>query len=222
MPDFVSCPLCTSVPATHLHAGAKRSGYRDFFHCSVCDMVFVPRNQLLSSDAQKARYLEHNNEVDDPAYRDFLARLYRPMRPHLRSGSRGLDYGAGTGPALAAMMREDGYEVSIYDPFFQSDETVLNSAYDFITCTETAEHFSEPAQDFRRLDGLLKPGGWLGVMTGMLADWSEFPAWYYHRDPTHVNFYSHKTMKWLASCHGWLPRFPEQNVALFQKRTARK
>ena len=219
MPDVTSCPLCARNQADHLHAGDKGSGYRDFFHCGVCDLVFVPRSQLLPHVAQKARYLEHNNEVDDPAYREFLGRLYRPMRPHLRGGSRGLDYGAGPGPALAAMMREDGFEVSVYDPFFHPDESVLDGAYDFITCTETAEHFSEPARDFRLLDGMLKPGGWLGVMTGMLADWSEFPSWYYHRDPTHVNFYSRKTMKWLASRYGWHARFPEQNVALFQKRT---
>ena len=220
MPDATSCPLCASTKSSHLHVGEKGSGFRDFFICGVCDMVFVPRSALISPEAQKARYLEHNNEVDDPSYREFLSRLYGPMKPYLRSGSTGLDYGAGPGPALAAMMREDGHEVSIYDPFFQPDENVLEDAYDFITCTETAEHFSEPALDFQRLDGLLKSGGWLGVMTGMLTDWSEFPGWYYHRDPTHVNFYSHETMQWLASRYGWHVIFPEQNVALFQKPTA--
>ena len=218
MPDVASCPLCAYGQANHLHASDRGSGFRDFFHCLTCDMAFVPRSRILPREAQKARYLEHNNEVDDPAYRDFLTRLYGPLRPNLRGGSRGLDYGAGPGPALAAMMQEDGYEVSVYDPFFQPDESVLEGSYDFITCTETAEHFSEPAREFQKLDGLLKPGGWLGVMTGMLRDWSEFPAWYYHRDPTHVNFYSHKTMKWLALRYGWHVLFPEQNVALFQKQ----
>ena len=117
------------------------------------------------------------------------------------------------------MMGEDGHEVSIYDLYFHPDESVLDSTYDFITCTETAEHFSEPAEDFQRLDRLLKPNGWLGVMTGMLTDWSEFPSWYYHRDLTHVNFYSHRTMRWLATRFGWHAKFPEQNVALFQKQS---
>lgn len=221
VPNVVSCPLCASEQTSLLHTGDKGSGRREFFHCFECDMVFVPRNRILPPEAQKARYLEHNNEVDDPAYRDFLARLYGPMKPHLRKGSTGLDYGAGPGPALAAMMGEDGHEISIYDPFFQPDEGVLEGAYDFITCTETAEHFSEPARDFQRLDGLLKPGGWLGLMTGMLMDWSEFPSWYYHRDPTHVNFYSRKTMSWIASRYGWRALFPVQNVALFHKSTTR-
>ncbi len=222
MSDDLICPLCAFAQATHLHAGDKGSGYRDFFLCGICDLVFVPRSQLLDPDLQKARYLEHNNNVDDPAYRDFLARLYGPMKPHRISGSKGLDYGAGPGPALAAMMREDGHDINTYDPFFQPDETVLDASYDFITCAETAEHFSEPARDFRFLDGLLKSGGWLGIMTGMLTDWSEFQSWYYHRDPTHVNFYSRKTMRWLASRYGWHALFPEQNVALFQKQSTSK
>ena len=47
----------------------------------------------------------------------------------------GLDFGAGPGPALAAMMSEDGFDVAIYDPFFQPDAEALQRKYDFITCT---------------------------------------------------------------------------------------
>ena len=35
-------------------------------------------------------------------------------------------------------------------------------------CSETAEHFREPRVEFARFDALLRPGGVLGVMTGML------------------------------------------------------
>ena len=49
----------------------------------------------------------------------------------------GLDFGAGPGPALAAMMSEDGFDVAIYDPFFQPDAEALQRKYDFITSTET-------------------------------------------------------------------------------------
>ena len=80
------------------------------------------------------------------------------------------------------MMAEDGFDVSVYDKHFHPDRAVLGHTYDFIVCTETAEHFDNPARDFREMDGLLKPGGWLGVMTAMLDDWANFPEWYYHRD----------------------------------------
>ena len=51
----------------------------------------------------------------------------------------------------------------------------------------------------------------------MLEDWSGFPSWYYHHDPTHVNFYSQKTMTWIAGEYGWQATFPTANVVLFRK-----
>ena len=104
-----------------------------------------------------------------------------------------------------------------YDPLFHPDESALEETYDFITCTETAEHFSSPRDEFDRLQALLKPLGWLGVMTGMLEDWSEFGDWYYHRDPTHISFFSRRTMSWIADRYSWKARFPRPNVVLFHK-----
>ena len=66
MTDCEPCPLCAATATTLLHKGGKGSGYRDFLHCGECDMVFVPRAQIIDSASQKARYLQHNNEVDDP------------------------------------------------------------------------------------------------------------------------------------------------------------
>ena len=116
-------------------------------------------------------------------------------------GARGLDYGAGPGPALAAMMEEDGFSVALYDPIFHPDEAVLAHTYDFITCTETVEHFATPRADFLRLHKMLIPGGWLGIMTDILEDKEEFGDWYYHRDPTHVAFYTRRTFRWIGE---WL------------------
>ena len=169
------CPLCLSSRSRPLHKGGKASGYRDFLHCPNCDLVFVPREQLLDAAGQKARYLQHNNDVDDPAYREFLGRMYFALRPHLRPGSCGLDFGAGPGPALQRMMIEDGFEAQVYDLYFYPDESVLKRTYDFVTCTETVEHFSRPRRELERINRLLRPGGWLGVMTGMLESWTTFP-----------------------------------------------
>ena len=190
---------------------------REFVHCGACDLVSVPHRFHVGHEAERRRYLEHDNEPDNPDYRAFLARLWNNLRPLVAPGSKGLDYGAGPGPALAAMMAEDGFEVSLYDKHFHPDEAALESSYDFIVCTETVEHFDSPAYDFRVLDGLLRPSGWLGVMTEMPVDWAGFPEWHYHRDPTHVAFYTERTMRWIAAKHGWRPTFPRRNVVLFRK-----
>lgn len=95
----------------------------------------------------------------DAAYRAFLNRAAGPLLERLPPARQGLDFGCGPGPALAIMLREAGHTVALFDPFFYPDPAVLASAYDFITCTEVAEHFHRPAEEFSKLDALLNPGG---------------------------------------------------------------
>ena len=211
------CPLCCSERSYAFHVREDRSGRREFFRCRACDLVFVPPQYHLTVDEERDRYLQHNNDPSDPRYRKFLSRLFDELKSHLAPGARGLDFGAGPGPALAQMMTEDGFRATVYDPIFFPDDDALKADYDFITCTETAEHFRDPGRQFRLLDRVLRAPGWLGVMTSLLDDPSRFPDWYYHRDPTHLCFYSMRTMKWIAGRHNWQPVFPRKNVVLFRK-----
>ena len=189
-----------------------------FWECAECDLAFVPPEFHLSESDEVERYLMHENDPANSGYRRFLSRLWDVLRPRLSVGDAGLDFGCGPGPALAQMMREDGYEVRVYDPYFFPDRSALDQRYDFVTCTETAEHLRTPMATFRLIDSLLAPGGRLGVMTGMLEDRAEFASWYYQRDPTHVAFYTKRTMSWLAETMGWSVEFPAPNVTLFSKQ----
>jgi len=168
-------------------------------------------------EEERAHYRTHRNDAGDPGYRAFLARVADPLAARLAPGAEGLDYGAGPGPALAAMLRERGFPTAVYDPFFAPDADALRRTYDFVTCTETAEHFHAPGDEFARLDGLLRPGGILAVMTEMLEDGRDFAAWRYARDPTHVSFYRPRTMRWIAEKHEWTMESPGRNVFLFLK-----
>jgi 2-polyprenyl-3-methyl-5-hydroxy-6-metoxy-1,4-benzoquinol methylase len=86
----------------------------------------------------------------------------------------------------------------IYDPFYANHPDALSKQYDFITCTETAEHFYDPREEFKRLWDLLKPGGKLGIMTLLRPGDESFAGWHYIKDDTHVSLYSRNTFKWLA------------------------
>lgn len=167
--------------------------------------------------AERAEYLLHRNEVGDAQYRKFLARLASPLLLRLRAGSSGLDYGCGPGPALAAMLMEAGHPTAVYDPLFFNHPERLEAQYDFVTCTEVAEHFHHPFDEFACFDSLLKPGGWLAVMTRFQTDDAAFARWHYRRDPTHVVFYREKTLRAIAARHGWHCEFPCANVVLMQK-----
>ena len=212
-----TCPLCLNDGTRFLYSSHDRHGPREFYECPVCDLAFVPPEFRLPPDAEMERYLMHDNDPDDEGYRDFLSRLWDILRPMLPQGTSGLDYGCGPGPALAQMMREDGFRVDKYDLYFFPDPKPLSKVYDFITCTETVEHLRKPLDVFALFDSLLKPQGKLGIMTGILDDRSKFADWYYQRDPTHIAFYTTRSMNWVATRMNWKVQFPALNIAVFTK-----
>lgn len=171
----------------------------------------------LDATAEKQVYDLHDNSPDDPGYRRFLGKLAEPLLARLAPRATGLEFGCGPGPALASMLAERGHEVALYDPFFHPDTTVLARQYEFITCTEVIEHLHDPWSVFAQLDSLLKPGGWLGVMTCFQTDDERFANWHYRRDPTHVVFYRESTLMKIAERFGWAVEIPAKDVALFRK-----
>lgn len=207
------CPLCRG-PAVEELARVHGDPY---LRCARCALTFLHPGRRPSRAEERARYEEHENDPADARYRAFLDRLAAPLSERLSPGMEGLDYGAGPGPTLSVMLEERGFPMQVWDPFFAPDPRVLEARYDFVTCTETAEHFFEPGEEFRRLDGLLRRPGWLGVMTRVLEDDTAFADWWYVRDPTHVSFYRPETLAWIAEAHGWRLEMPSPSVALFHK-----
>ena len=190
---------------------------RDYWRCGACEATWVDPRHWLDEESEAAHYRLHRNDPADRAYRHFLSRVTQPLLQRLAPGARGLDYGCGPGPALAAMMEEAGHTMALYDPLFAPCSEALKKQYDFITCTEVAEHFRQPAQEFGRLHALLRPGGWLGLMTTFMVEDEAFARWHYRRDPTHIVFYRPATFGLLARRHGWVCEFPAANVVLLHK-----
>lgn len=209
------CPLCRSADVRRF---AEVQG-RVYLDCAECGLVHLAPVHRLSVDEELAHYGWHENDPGDPRYRAFLSRLADPLVARLRPRAEGLDYGAGPGPTLSVMLEEHGFRMNIYDPFFAPDSGPLERTYDFITCTETAEHFFAPGEELSRLDRMLRPAGWLAVMTETLRSERErsFATWRYARDPTHVCFYRPETMEWISGRFGWSLERPSPDVAMFLK-----
>lgn len=211
------CPLCRRPDPIVVGRGRAAGTERRFHHCPRCALVFVDPEVHPDREEELGRYLEHDNDPADPDYRRYLSPAAEAVDDDVPPGSRGLDYGAGPGPALAAMLRERGHEVALFDPFFHPDSEALDGRYAFIACTETVEHFHRPREEFARLDALLEPGGRLVVMTRMYEEPGNVPDWRYSRDITHVCFYHRDTMGWIARWRGWKPSFPHSRVVRFAK-----
>ncbi|MEX1019586.1 MAG: class I SAM-dependent methyltransferase [Litorilinea sp.] len=213
MPAPDRCTLCYG---RDLHEFAVVHD-RPYYRCATCMLTFLPPEYLLSEEEEIERYRQHNNDPTDPRYRAFLSRLIDPMLPLLKPGSQGLDYGSGPGPTIQVIMQEYGHHVSNYDTYFAFEPMLLHSTYDFITCSETVEHFFNPASEFGRFEWLLRPGGILGIMTGILYDDATFADWWYVKDPTHVCFYRPETMQWIAEFYHWELTTPHENVAIYRQ-----
>ncbi|NIC37488.1 class I SAM-dependent methyltransferase [Halomonas desiderata] len=209
-----TCPLCASPHSRHFHRDARR----DYYRCENCRLAFVPPEQRLSPEQERAVYDQHENRPDDPGYRRFLSRLFEPLQHRLAPGASGLDFGAGPGPTLSLMFEEAGHPMSIYDPFYAPDAGVLERRYDFITATEVVEHLFAPGRELARLAALLPPGGWLGLMTKRVTGEEAFARWHYILDPTHVCFFSEASFECLAEHLGMSVEFPGADVALLQKK----
>lgn len=207
------CPLCHSKAVRQFAIIDSKT----YWHCAGCHLAFLSPEFYLSPEDELSRYLLHENSPEDCHYRKFLSRLTDHLIPKLHSGAHGLDFGSGPGPTLSIMLEEAGFPMAIYDPYFAQNTFPLEHTYDFITCTETVEHFYRPGREFHRFNQLLRRGGWLGIMTEMLASDEDFANWWYHREPTHVCFYKQETMAWIAAQHGWKVEYPRKNVTLFYK-----
>lgn len=214
MSQLQTCRLCKALAANAFF----RDKRGEYFQCGQCSFVFVADAAFLSLEQEKDVYELHQNSPADPGYRAFLNRLATPLDERLgRAGQHGLDFGAGPGPALAIMLEEAGYDMTLYDPFYYPDKSVLDKRYDFVTCTEAIEHFYHPDKEWATLLGLLKAGGWLAIMTKLLIDTSRFSRWTYKNDPTHVGFFSEETFTFLARRDGLDCEFVGNDVIFFKK-----
>lgn len=211
------CSVC-NAPSTRFFLSVNGCDYR---RCDRCMATLLDPAQWLSPEMEYAHYLGHKNNPADKGYRRFLSKLADPLLARLPPAQKGLDYGCGPGSALPHLLSEAGHRVSRFDPFFSPHPVVLERRYDFITCTETIEHFQRPAEEFARFDRMLRPGGWLAIMTCFQTDDTLFSDWHYRREPTHVVFYRDATLRRIARTFGWSCEIPAKDVALMQTPTTR-
>lgn len=211
------CVLCGSFDTEWIHKDDTRLDYnREYYLCSECRLIFVPPAQRLSADEEYSRYEQHENDPEDPGYRKFLSRMFKPLAEKLPPDSYGLDFGSGPGPTIHLMFEEAGHAMRIYDPFYADDPAVFDDTYDFITTTETAEHLYNPLIELDRLWGCLEPGGFLGVMTRRWTTVDKFKTWHYKNDDTHVIFFHEDTFRWLQKRWGARLEIFKRDVVIFE------
>lgn len=196
VPSVEACPLCDGDASL-----AERDRSRTFFACPRCDLVFVPHREHLPPAQERARYERHQNAMENIGYVQMFTRKIRLMRRTWQGVRRVLDYGCGPGPVLVELLRRIGYDAYGYDPYFAPQ--MPPGPFDAVVSTEAFEHFASPRRELDRIAALLRPGGYLNVMTRLRPAGQALRSWWYARDPTHVAFYSQATFRWIAKVWGY-------------------
>ena len=187
-----NCPLCNST-STLFCEKTKHL----FYKCNTCHGIFRPKHTFLTAEEEKTHYEKHNNDVFDERYQNFVSPIVNAVLQDFSSEAKGLDFGSGTGPVIAKMLTDKGFQVQNYDLFFANEPSLLKEKYDYVSCCEVMEHFHHPYQEFELLKSLLLPKGKLFCKTEVYNNQTPFENWYYKDDFTHVFIYQLKTLEWI-------------------------
>jgi SAM-dependent methyltransferase len=172
---------------------------RLYYECPNCKGVFMNPSQFMSFENEKKHYAQHNNDVNDKGYQNFVSPITNSILKEYTPKEKGLDFGAGTGSAISKVLTDNHFQISQYDPYFHNFPKLLESQYDYIACCEVVEHFHHPHKEFKLLNKLLLPKGKLFLMTHLYEPTIDFRNWYYKNDTTHVFIYQKETMEYIKS-----------------------
>ncbi len=217
MASTKKCILCrnSSVFDLKFTKTYKKMGKRDYFRCPECDLIFVPEEFHLSSIDEEARYLLHNNTLSNGGYVNMFMEKIKLIQQYCSNISAVLDYGCGHEPVLAELLQREGYDCDLYDLYFHPEFPVLS--YDLVISTEVFEHFRDIRNELIKIHSLLKPGGFLAIMTSLHNPVEDFENWWYHSDPTHICFFSTKTFEWISMQFGFKKIFSNQKNFIILK-----
>lgn len=218
MSAALACPLCQHVTEWLATDQRPHVAPREYWHCPQCQLVHVPAQFQLPPAAEKALYDVHENDPNDAGYRQFLAQLITPLSEHLQTGAQGLDYGCGPGPALMHMCHEQGFKCAGFDIYYANKPELLTQSYDFITSTEVFEHLRQPAEVLQLILSCLRPQGLLGIMTKPWTADTDFGRWHYANDPTHICFYHHSTLRFIAQKYALNIIYQHGSVCIWQRQ----
>lgn len=188
--------------------------------CQDCNFIFKDEASRISKQEESSQYDRHENTMESTGYVNIFKNLIHDYITPLNITGNVLEFGSGPGPVFYQLLKEEGYQTSHYDPFYNPDETYKDKQFQLITSTEVVEHFFDPMKEFKHLSSLLIPNGYLLIMTQLRTlDLDRFLNWWYRRDLTHVSFYHVDTFEYIAKeCGLELMKHNDKNIILFKKK----
>ena len=193
---------------------------KQFHACPKCHCIALDPHYYLSHEKENSLYNNHQNSLENEGYVKMFEDFLDYFWDDLTCKEKALDFGSGPTPVLAELLKRREVLIDCYDKFYQPIRCFENQTYDFITSTEVFEHLDDPVATLSLLSQHLKPQGKIALMTLFHTnDEALFLKWWYRRDPTHIMFYTPKTLDVLAQkCGLEVLKTDGKRIGILQKR----
>lgn len=213
----MKCTICNTTTQSFDDLELKKT----FYQCPNCELIFLDKKFHVNLQDEKTLYDFHNNSFEDLGYvkmfENFLDFFWKDIKNKTKTA---LEFGSGPGPVLYELLKRKDLEVDCYDKFYQPNKVYENKKYDLITSTEVFEHLEDPKGVLTLLTSHLNEGGVIALMTLFHTNkQSEFLKWWYRRDPTHITFFTPKSIEELAiECGLNVIKHDSKRVIVLQKK----
>ncbi len=189
------CPLCGENQIKEYSKDVTRL----YHQCLCCTLIFVSRDELITQDEEKKRYDAHENNFEDQGYRFYLENIFSIIQGHVTTDDLGLDFGCGHSRMIQDIAAQKNILIDSFDLFYHPEEKIWNKKYDFIILSEVIEHLRAPIAELQRLKEILNKNGKLFIKTKLAPKTrNEFDQWFYKRDKTHIQFFTHEAFEKLS------------------------
>ena len=193
------CRLCGNRALVFLCEDKRRP----FYICNSCELISVPEQYWLSAADERARYGLHDNSILNDGYVKYLSQMADAAAVRHRPGMRVLDFGSGEDAVLCRLLNDRSVDCRAYDPLYRRGlPDGGDNGYDIIILCEVIEHVRDIKKELELINRLLQKTGVVYIRTQIYADSSIFPGWWYAQDPTHINFFSEKSLRVTATAIG--------------------
>ena len=222
------CPICQSLCEIHDVVDFNKSCEENrgiflplsgipiyYLLCTTCGFCFAPECYTWTKQEFSDRVYNQGYAAIDPDYAEIRPTGSANSLISMFGGKeyshdiRHLDYGGGNG-RLTALLQQNGFNSSYYDPFVHSDEELGNlGKFNLITAIEVFEHVPDVHQLMRELNQLLTDDGIVlfttGISDGLIQDKKKVTSWWYTAPRNgHISIFSSNSISRLAQQYGFL------------------
>ena len=214
----MTCRVCGGTSPLYYENG------RQFFRCSACDFIF---SDLAVSRRQEEQHYKGQWGLAEPQSWRSKAELLLNLILQYTDPRSILDFGSGCG-GLTEALRGLGISTTPLEPMihgFLKDQHYAQP-FDAIVGVEVIEHLPDPLGELRELEKVLAPGGVMVFSTLLTNPFIDHPQsrelfsdWWYKDDPTHVGFFSNRTLDTLSRIRNYeIDVFADKLFVIRQKR----